>query len=81
MGVPLVLGTELSQVQIPRNCDSQPAYELEHDLIQNALNHYCGVWQSPEYGDMPNGRGLQLAYQYFAVREKNEIIPLDSIDL
>jgi glucokinase len=80
LDVPLVLGTELGHVQIPLNCDSHPDYELEHDLIQHVSNHYYGGSQSPEYEDIASGRGLQLAYQYFALQEKKETVPLDSID-
>jgi glucokinase len=80
LNVPLVLGTELGHVQIPQNCDTHPDYQLEHDLIQHVSNNYYGGSQQPEYEDIASGRGLQLAYQYFALKEKGETVPLDSID-
>jgi glucokinase len=76
----LVLGTELGHVQIPLACDTDPGYQLEHDLVQHVSNYYYGGSQAPEYEDIASGRGLKLAYQYFALKEKGEKLDVDAID-
>jgi glucokinase len=77
---PVVLPTEIGHIQIPPVCENDPAYALEHDLIQHISNHYYMGKQMPEYEDIASGRGLCLAYQFFKRRFEREHVPFERID-
>jgi glucokinase len=78
---PLVVPTEFGHQQIPLVMDKNPGKAEEWELTQFISDFYYKGAKTPEYEDILSGRGLRLAYQFFAKKATGEIVNSDAAEI